>query len=49
VIAQCNWLGHSFLWVALHQIVLVTMYAKNVRDNIEPAVLKRLKDAYQNG
>ena len=38
-----------FLRVGLGQIVLVTMYAKNVRDNIDSAVLKRLKEAYQNG
>lgn len=38
-----------FLRVGLGQIVLVTLYAKNVRDNIDPAVLKRLKEAFQNG
>ena len=38
-----------FVRVSLGQIVLVTLYAKNVRDNIEPVVLKRLKEAYQNG
>lgn len=38
-----------FLRVGLGQIVLVTLYAKNVLDNIDPVVLKRLKEAYQHG
>ena len=38
-----------FLRLAHGQVVLVTMYAKNVRDNIDPAILKQLKEAYQNG
>jgi len=25
------------------------MYAKNVRDNIDPGILKRLKEAFDNG
>lgn len=38
-----------FLRLAHGHVVLVTMYAKNVRDNIDPAILKRLKEAYNNG
>lgn len=38
-----------FLRLASGQIVLVTMYAKNVRENISPAVLKRLKERFENG
>ena len=28
------------------QIVLVTLYAKNVADNIAPATLRKLKEAF---
>lgn len=31
------------------EIVLVTMYAKNVRDNIDSELLRRLKEAFENG
>ncbi len=31
------------------EIVLVTMYSKNVRDNIDPVLLRRLKEAFENG
>ncbi len=31
------------------QIVLVTMYAKNVRENIDPGILRRLKETFENG
>jgi hypothetical protein len=31
------------------QIVLVTMYAKNVQENIDPTLLKRLKEVFENG
>jgi hypothetical protein len=38
-----------FLHLNSGQIVLVTMYAKNVQDNIDPDVLKRLKEIFENG
>ena len=38
-----------FLLLASGQIVLVTMYGKNVRENVDPALLKRLKEGYENG
>lgn len=38
-----------FLRTAAGQIVLVTMYAKNVKGNIDPALLKRLKEKFENG
>jgi hypothetical protein len=38
-----------FLRLAHGQIVLMTMYAKNVQDNIDPGILKRLKEAFENG
>ena len=38
-----------FLRLRAAQIVLVTMYAKNVRENIDPGVLKRLKEIFENG
>ena len=31
------------------QIVLITMYAKNVQENIDPNLLKRLKEGFENG
>jgi len=31
------------------QIVLVTMYAKNVQENIDPKLLRRLKEVFENG
>jgi hypothetical protein len=38
-----------FLRLASGQIVLVTMYGKNVRKNIDPALLRRLKEIFENG
>ena len=38
-----------FLRLASGQIVLVTMYAKNVRENIDPGLLKRLKEGFERG
>ncbi len=38
-----------FLRLRPGQIVLVTMYAKNVRENIDPGILKRLKEAFEHG
>ena len=29
-------------------IVLVTIYSKNVRDNIEPGLLKRIREAFED-
>ncbi len=36
-----------FLRVGADEIVLVTMCAKNVRDNVDASVLKRLRQAYE--
>lgn len=38
-----------FLRLASGQIVLVTMYAKNVREDIDPALLRRLKESFEDG
>lgn len=38
-----------FLRLNSGRIVLVTMYAKNVQENIDPKLLKRLKEIYENG
>jgi mRNA-degrading endonuclease RelE of RelBE toxin-antitoxin system len=38
-----------FLRLNSGQIVLVTMYAKNVQENIDPNLLKRLKEVFGNG
>jgi len=38
-----------FLRLDSGQIVLVTMYAKNVRDNIDPGLLKRIKESFEHG
>jgi len=38
-----------FLLLASGQIVLVTMYGKNVRENVDSALLKRLKERFENG
>ena|SRR3990172_7510231 len=38
-----------FLRLRPGQIVLVTMYAKNVRENIDPGILRRLKEAFEDG
>ena len=38
-----------FLRLADGGIVLVTLYAKNVRSTIEPRLLKRLREVFENG
>ena len=38
-----------FLHLNPGQIVLVTMYAKNVQENIDPKLLRRLKEVFTNG
>ena len=38
-----------FLRLNSGQIVLVTMYTKNVRENINPKLLRRLKEMFENG
>ena len=38
-----------FLQLPPGTIILVTMYAKNVKDNIEPGILKRLKEHFSHG
>lgn len=38
-----------FLRLNPDQIVLVTMYAKSVQENIDPKLLKRLKEVFTNG
>jgi hypothetical protein len=38
-----------FLRLDPDQIVLVTMYAKNVQENIDPKVLRRLKEMFEDG
>ncbi|MCK9294812.1 MAG: type II toxin-antitoxin system RelE/ParE family toxin [Desulfobulbaceae bacterium] len=38
-----------FLRLDPGQIVLVTMYAKNVQENIDPKLLRRLKEVFENG
>lgn len=38
-----------FLRTAAGAIVMVTLYAKNVRDNIEASVLKKLREVYEHG
>ena len=38
-----------FLRLNSSQIVLVTMYAKNVQENIDPNLLKRFKEVFGNG
>ena len=38
-----------FLRLNSGQIVLVTIYAKNVQDNVDPNLLKRLKEGFENG
>jgi hypothetical protein len=37
-----------FLHLEHGAIVLVTMYSKNVRDNIDPGLLKRIKEAFED-
>ena len=38
-----------FLRLNSGEIVLVTMYAKNVQENTDPTLLKRLKEIFENG
>lgn len=38
-----------FLRLDSGQIVLVTLYAKNVKENINPNILRRLKEVFENG
>ena len=38
-----------FLRLISGQIVLVTMFAKNVQENIDPKLLRRLKEVFENG
>ncbi len=38
-----------FLRLDPEQIVLVTMYAKNVQENVDPKLLRRLKEMFENG
>ena len=38
-----------FLRLDHQQIVLITMYAKNVQENIDPSLLRRLKERFENG
>ena len=38
-----------FLRTAAGAIVLVTLYSKNVRENIEAGMLKKLKERYEHG
>jgi hypothetical protein len=38
-----------FLRLNAGHIVLVTMYEKNVQENIDPTLLKRLKEVFENG
>jgi hypothetical protein len=38
-----------FLLLNSGEIVLVTMYAKNVQEDIDPNLLKRLREVFENG
>lgn len=38
-----------FLRLSSGQIVLVTMYAKNVQGNVDPKLLRRLKEVFEHG
>lgn len=38
-----------FLRLDPGQIVLVTVYAKNVRENIDPGILKQIKESFKYG
>ena len=38
-----------FLRLRPERIVLVTMYAKNVQENIDPKLLRQLKEMFENG
>ena len=38
-----------FLPLNRRQIVLMTMYAKNVQENVDPKLLRRLKEVFENG
>ena len=37
-----------FLHLGSGQIILVTLYAKYVRENINPKMLRRLKEVFEN-
>lgn len=39
----------SAAYVRKNGSMLVTMYAKNVQENIDPNLLKRLKEVFENG
>jgi len=38
-----------FLRLGPEQIVLVTIYGKNVQENVDPSSLRRLKEMFENG
>ena len=38
-----------FLRLGSGQIVLVTMYSKNVREDIDPRLLRRIKEVFERG
>jgi hypothetical protein len=38
-----------FLRLARGQIVLVLLYGKNVRDNVKPGLLKKLREVFEHG
>jgi mRNA-degrading endonuclease RelE of RelBE toxin-antitoxin system len=38
-----------FLRLREEEIVLVTVYAKNVQENVDPKLLRRLKETFENG
>ncbi len=38
-----------FLRLRPDQIVLVSIYAKNVQENIDPILLRRLKEMFEDG
>lgn len=38
-----------FLQLAQGQIVLVTMYAKNVQANIDPGLLRQIRESFKHG
>lgn len=38
-----------FLRLASGQIVLVTMYSKNVREDVDPRLLRRIKEDFERG
>lgn len=38
-----------FLRLGPEQIVLVSIYGKNVQENVDPSLLRRLKEMFENG